>query len=94
MLRNFYYIDEKGKDQGINGVSFFLLTLVLNFDLDSLKSVIVLKKSLNYCPTWTQSALNGERRKQIKLNTLELVMMVDGACLRLVHVMAGLEVTA
>ena len=24
MLRNFYYIDEKGKDQGINGMSQYL----------------------------------------------------------------------
>ena len=24
MLRNFYYIDDKGKDQGLNGASFMV----------------------------------------------------------------------
>jgi len=27
MLRNFHYIDEKGKDQGINGLSFNMLSI-------------------------------------------------------------------
>ena len=31
MLRNFHYIDEKGKDQGINGMRFFIYDTIMYF---------------------------------------------------------------
>ena len=32
MLRNFHFIDDKGKDQGINGVAYFYSNILTRFD--------------------------------------------------------------
>lgn len=74
MLRNFHYIDEKGKDEGING-NAFLICFVLPVHNVSFQSVTALVNLWSCLPTSRKFVRNAERRRPIDPNTLALEMM-------------------
>lgn len=63
MLRSFHYVDEKGKDQGINGMLFAFAPELMR------QSEIVHPKSLFSSAMWSESAKNGARPKPTRTST-------------------------
>jgi hypothetical protein len=75
MLRSFHYIDEKGKDQGING-NFNLPPVDLFPDYITPSQCEIAQKSWsNFSPTSTRFARNAKRPKPTDPSMLALVTM-------------------
>jgi epsin len=73
MLRNFHYIDEKGKDEGVNGMAS-LTFLVFCVDTSS-QSAIVLVNLWNYFPMSKESAQSAGRQRPTEPSIPALAMM-------------------
>jgi len=76
MLRNFHYIDDKGKDEGVNG-EYLLVRLLLAIKTNALhhKSVTAHANSSSSFPTSTKFAQNAGKQRQTSTSTLELATM-------------------
>lgn len=67
MLRNFYYIDEKGKDQGLNGKP----SVVIGLHIPTCMQCVTARRSWSSCSVMsTKSALSGARPKPTRASTL------------------------
>ena len=73
MLRNFHYIDEKGKDQGING-QLKNVSDCITADQSS-QCATELMSWRCFCRTWTKSGKNDAKPRLIGINILVLGMM-------------------
>ena len=75
MLRNFHYIDDKGKDEGQNG---WLFSSMLPPALSCIllhQFVIVLVNWSSFCPTWKLFVRRGVKQRLIVENIAVLVMI-------------------
>ena len=70
MLRNFYYVDEKGKDQGINGAYCCLCSSQHVYNV--YQSGIGQKSLWSCWAMWTKSVVSGARRRRTSTNILVL----------------------
>lgn len=76
MLRNFHYIDDKGKDEGINGtleINKFLVSCLIQALIQSGTALV---KSWSCSPMSKKSVQNVGRPRPINTNTLERATMV------------------
>lgn len=92
MLRNFHYIDDKGKDQGINGTPSLSRIMVVSSH-NGFQSVTALRRSLSYLRMLRKSGLSGAKQSRTSQSTPEPGMT---ACLShpAVRATAGLEARA
>jgi len=72
MLRNFHYIDDKGKDEGQNGISLLpCFSLPSHFQ----QFVIVLVNWSSFSPTWKPFVRRGVKQRLVVENISVLVMI-------------------
>ena len=77
MLRNFHYIDDKGKDEGVNGMSAYTSYMK---SLTLPQSVTDLGNSSNSCQMWRKYAVNAEKLKRTRASTLVLATTACPVC--------------